>query len=58
MRGILQRSGGSDPDQESVDALAHYGLNDESRSDWNTDIYDFYLSGPEPITSRRSTPSS
>jgi outer membrane receptor protein involved in Fe transport len=29
----------------------HYGLNNESRSDWNTDIYDFYLSGPEPITS-------
>lgn len=28
----------------------HYGLNDESRSNWNTDIFDFNLSGPEPIT--------
>jgi len=28
----------------------HFGLNDDSRSDWNTDIYDVTLSGPEPIT--------
>ncbi len=29
----------------------HYGLNDNSRSNFNTDIYDFSLGGPEPITS-------
>ncbi|MCK5573018.1 MAG: TonB-dependent receptor [Bacteroidetes bacterium] len=28
----------------------HYGLNNESRADWNTDIFDLYLSGPEPVT--------
>ncbi len=30
--------------------LDHYGLNNNSRSDWNTDIVDMSLSGPEPIT--------
>jgi outer membrane receptor protein involved in Fe transport len=29
----------------------HYGLNNNSRSNWNTDIYDVNLSGPEPLTS-------
>jgi outer membrane receptor protein involved in Fe transport len=29
----------------------HYGLNNDSRSNWNTDIYDLNLSGPEPLTS-------
>jgi outer membrane receptor protein involved in Fe transport len=29
----------------------HYGFNKDSRSNWNTDIYDLNLSGPEPITS-------
>jgi len=28
----------------------HFGFNRDSRSNWNTDIYDFNLSGPEPIT--------
>jgi outer membrane receptor protein involved in Fe transport len=28
----------------------HFGLNDDSRSNFNTDIYDFMLSGPEPLT--------
>ncbi len=28
----------------------HYGLNRDSRTNWNTDIVDFTLSGPEPIT--------
>ena len=28
----------------------HYGLNDNSLANWNTDIYDANLSGPEPIT--------
>ena len=28
----------------------HYGLNKESRSNWNTDIFDLNLSGPEPLT--------
>ncbi len=28
----------------------HYGLNKDSRSNWNTDIFDMNLSGPEPIT--------
>ncbi|MEK9139242.1 MAG: hypothetical protein AAB393_19150, partial [Bacteroidota bacterium] len=28
----------------------HYGLNKNSRSNWNTDIYDANLSGPEPLT--------
>jgi len=28
----------------------HFGFNDNSRSNFNTDIYDFSLSGPEPIT--------
>lgn len=27
-----------------------YGLNKNSRSNWNTDIYDANLSGPEPLT--------
>lgn len=29
----------------------HYGLNNDSRSNFKTDIYDFSLSGPEPVTS-------
>ncbi len=29
----------------------HFGFNNDSRSNWNTDIYDLNLSGPEPITS-------
>jgi len=29
----------------------HWGLNKNSRANWNTDIYDMNLSGPEPITS-------
>ena len=29
----------------------HFGLNNNDRSNFNTDIYDFSLSGPEPITS-------
>ena len=28
----------------------HFGFNDNTRSNFNTDIYDFSLSGPEPIT--------
>ncbi|RPH33325.1 hypothetical protein EHM92_08290, partial [bacterium] len=28
----------------------HYGLNNDSRSNWNTDIFDLNLSGPEPLT--------
>lgn len=28
----------------------HYGLNKDSRSNWNTDIYEVNLSGPEPLT--------
>ena len=28
----------------------HFGFNDDSRSNFNTDIYDFALSGPEPLT--------
>jgi outer membrane receptor protein involved in Fe transport len=28
----------------------HYNLNDDSRGNWNTDIYDVNLSGPEPLT--------
>ncbi len=28
----------------------HYGLNDNSRANWYTDIYDVNLSGPEPLT--------
>ena len=31
--------------------LVHFGFNNETRSNWNTDIYDLNLSGPEPITS-------
>ena len=30
----------------------HYGLNKDSRSNWNTDIYDVNLSGPELLTMR------
>jgi outer membrane receptor protein involved in Fe transport len=30
----------------------HYGLNDDSRSNWNTDIYELNFSGPEPLTSQ------
>lgn len=29
----------------------NYGLNNDSRSNWNADIYDANLSGPEPLTS-------
>jgi outer membrane receptor protein involved in Fe transport len=29
----------------------HFGFNNDSRSNWNTGIYDLNLSGPEPITS-------
>lgn len=29
----------------------HYGLNDNTRSNFNSDIYNFSLGGPEPITS-------
>ena len=29
----------------------HFGFNNDSRSNWNTDIYDVNLSGPEPLTS-------
>ncbi len=29
----------------------HFGLNKNSRSNWNTDNFDLSLSGPEPITS-------
>jgi outer membrane receptor protein involved in Fe transport len=29
----------------------HFGFNNDTRSNWNTDIYDLNLSGPEPITS-------
>ena len=29
----------------------NFGFNKNSTSNWNTDIYDFNLSGPEPITS-------
>jgi outer membrane receptor protein involved in Fe transport len=28
----------------------HYGLNNNSRANWNTDILDANLSGPEPVT--------
>lgn len=28
----------------------HWGLNKDSRSNWNTDIFDVNLSGPEPLT--------
>ena len=28
----------------------HYGINKDSRTNWNTDIYDFNVSGPEPLT--------
>lgn len=28
----------------------HFGFNDNSRANWNTDIYDANLSGPEPVT--------
>jgi outer membrane receptor protein involved in Fe transport len=28
----------------------HFGFNNDSRSNWNTDIYDLSLSGPEPLT--------
>jgi outer membrane receptor protein involved in Fe transport len=28
----------------------HYGLNNDSRANWNTDIYNANLSGPEPLT--------
>ena len=28
----------------------HFGVNEHDRSNFNTDIYDFSLSGPEPIT--------
>lgn len=28
----------------------HYGLNNDSRSNWNTTIYEATLSGPEPLT--------
>ncbi len=31
--------------------LDHYGLNKDSRSNWNTDNFDLSLSGPEPFTS-------
>ncbi|MEK7670758.1 MAG: TonB-dependent receptor plug domain-containing protein, partial [Bacteroidota bacterium] len=31
--------------------LDHYGLNKDSRSNWNTDNFDLSLSGPEPYTS-------
>jgi outer membrane receptor protein involved in Fe transport len=30
----------------------HFGFNDNSRSNWNTDIYDFSLSGPDVITQK------
>ncbi len=30
--------------------LDHFGFNDDSRENWNTDILDLSLSGPEPIT--------
>ncbi len=29
----------------------HFGFNNDSRSNWNTDIFDATLSGPEPLTS-------
>lgn len=28
----------------------HFGFNNDTRSNWNTDIYDLTLSGPEPLT--------
>jgi outer membrane receptor protein involved in Fe transport len=28
----------------------HFGFNDDSRSNWNTDIMDINVSGPEPVT--------
>jgi outer membrane receptor protein involved in Fe transport len=28
----------------------HFGFNNDTRSNWNTDIYDMTLSGPEPVT--------
>ncbi len=31
--------------------LDHLGFNNNQRSNWNTDIFDLNLSGPEPITS-------
>lgn len=30
--------------------LDHFGFNDKSRSNWNTDIFDANVSGPEPVT--------
>jgi outer membrane receptor protein involved in Fe transport len=29
----------------------HFGINDDSRANWNTDIADLNVSGPEPLTS-------
>jgi len=29
----------------------HFGFNEDSRANWNTDIFDFNVSGPEPLTS-------
>jgi len=29
----------------------HFGFNNDTRSNWNTNIYDINLSGPEPVTS-------
>ncbi len=28
----------------------HFGFNNDSRTNWNNDIFDFNLSGPEPLT--------
>ncbi|MBI4536254.1 MAG: TonB-dependent receptor [Ignavibacteriae bacterium] len=43
---------GSDKYSGSISyKVDHYGLNKDSRSNWNTDIYDASLSGPEPLTS-------
>jgi outer membrane receptor protein involved in Fe transport len=43
---------GSDKYSGSISyKLDHFGFNNDSRSNWNTDNFDATLSGPEPITS-------
>jgi outer membrane receptor protein involved in Fe transport len=47
---ITTREGGDRYNGSLSYKVDHYGLNKDSRSNWNTDIYQANLSGPEPLT--------
>jgi len=48
---ITTRDGSDRYNGEVSYTTDHFGFNDHARSNWNTDIYNLSLSGPEPISS-------